>query len=161
MSTGRATTEFEPGNPGDFDFLAGSWRIRHRRAKDGGWDEFDGEATCWTILGGAGSVEDLRIPARDFAGLGLRLLDVEQRVWTDHWVNAKSGVITLPPARGGFAAGVGTFVAEELERGTRILVRGIWDRITADSCRWHQSASRDGGATWEPNWFMEWRRAMG
>ena len=25
--------------------------------------------------------------------------------------------------------------------------------------RWHQAVSRDGGATWEPNWFMDWRRS--
>ena len=57
------------GNPRDFDFLAGEWKIRNRRlttAETPEWDEFEGEATCWTILGGIGSIEELRIPARNF-----------------------------------------------------------------------------------------------
>jgi hypothetical protein len=40
------------------------------------------------ILAGVGSVEELRIPARNFSGMGLRLLDLEKKVWADHWVNA-------------------------------------------------------------------------
>jgi len=46
-----------PGKPGDFNFLAGEWRIKHRRLPPGAkeWDQFEGEATCWNILGGVGS----------------------------------------------------------------------------------------------------------
>ena len=67
------------GKPGDFDFLAGEWRIRHRMLTAKGWIRFEGEATCWTILKGVGSVEELRIPARDFSGMGLRMLDLEHQ----------------------------------------------------------------------------------
>src|ERR1700754_2557260 len=43
----------EPGKPGDFDFLQGSWKIKHQRLlKPGEWDRFEGEATGWSILGG-------------------------------------------------------------------------------------------------------------
>lgn len=155
------------GKPGEFDFLAGEWTIRHRRLKTPGsddWDEFEGEATCWSILGGVGSVEELRIPARDFSGMGLRLLDVgqpdvEQRRWSDFWVNAKSGVLTTPGTTGAFVDGVGTFLADDMDGDSPIQVRGVWDRITATSCRWHQATSRDGGGTWEGNWFMDWTRA--
>jgi len=149
-----------PGKPGEFDFLAGEWRIAHRRLTGPGqWDTFAGEATCWTILGGVGSVEELRIPARGFSGLGLRLLDVENRVWVDHWVNARSGVVGLPGMSGGFIDGAGVFLAEDEDGGTPIVVRSLWDEIAADSCRWSQATSRDGGRTWEENWVMRWRRA--
>ncbi len=152
-----------PGKPGDFDFLAGRWTISHRRLKTPGtedWDVFKGEATCWTILAGAGSVEELRIPERGFSGMGLRLLDIKQRIWNDYWVNGKLGVLTTPGTTGGFEGGVGTFSAEEDEEGgRRLLVRGVWDRITPTSCRWHQASSRDGGRTWQPDWFMDWTRA--
>lgn len=43
------------------------------------------------LLGGIASVEDLRIPARGFSGLGLRLLDTERRLWADYGVNGKGG----------------------------------------------------------------------
>jgi hypothetical protein len=151
-----------PGKPGDFNFLAGEWKISHRRLKSANaddWDVFTGEATCWTILGGVGSVEELRIPARGFSGMGLRLLDLEQKLWNDFWVNGKSGVLTTPGLTGSFENGVGTFTAEEEDGGRKIVSRGVWDRITPNSCRWHQAVSRDGGKTWEPNWFMDWTRA--
>lgn len=146
--------------PGDFDFLAGEWRIAHRRlTAPGTWDTFSGEATCWTILGGAGSVEELRIPERDFHGMGLRLLERKKDVWIDYWVNGRDCELATPGTSGRFRDGTGTFVADEMDGDRPIKVRGVWDRITPASCRWHQAVSRDGGATWEDNWVMEWRRA--
>lgn len=150
-----------PGRPGDFDFLAGEWRIRHRMRKslDAPWETFEGEATCWTLLGGVGSVEELRVPARDFLGMGLRLLDRKSLAWSDHWVNAKGGAIAAAGLTGSFENGVGIFLAEDEEDGRRVIAGGLWDRITRDSCRWRQVASRDGGRTWEHTWLMDWRRA--
>lgn len=104
------------GKAGDFDFLAGEWRIRHRRLKTPGgadWDLFEGEATCWSILGGVASIEELRIPARNFAGMGVRVLDAEKRIWSDHWVNARVGVLGTPGLTGVFENGVGTFTADD------------------------------------------------
>ncbi|WP_395645559.1 DUF1579 domain-containing protein [Terricaulis sp.] len=148
------------GAPGDFDFLTGEWRIRHRRLPPGAtaWDVFEGEATCWSILGGVGHVEELRIPARNFAGMGLRLLDVNAAVWTDFWVNARSGVLTPPGQTGTFANNVGTFEADDVDGDQPIKVRGIWDEITGRSHRWRQLVSRDGGASWEENWVMQWEK---
>jgi len=148
------------GHPGDFDFLTGSWRIRHRRPKtDGSWDEFDGEATCWSVLGGAGHVEELRIPARDFSGLGIRLLDPGTSRWNDVWINGKARVLEGGPGLTGvFEDGVGTFTATETAGGVTTIVRGVWDRITPTSHRWRQGASKDGGRTWTEDWFMDWTR---
>lgn len=150
------------GRPGDFDFLAGEWRIKHRKLKAahaGEWDEFEGEATCWTILGGVGSVEELRIPSRNFAGMGLRLLEFEKKVWNDYWVNGKSGVLAPPPQSGVFTDGVGVFLSDDKDGDKPIKVKGVWDRITPRSCRWWQAVSWDGGGTWEENWFMDWTKA--
>jgi len=77
------------GKPGDFDFLTGEWRIHNKFREGEKWIEFPGEATVAGILGGIASVEELRIPARGFSGMGLRLLNVEKKIWSDHWVNAK------------------------------------------------------------------------
>jgi hypothetical protein len=160
-ASGASAAPIKPlGKIGDFNFLAGNWKIAHRRLKSPNtWDVFEGEATCWTILGGVGSIEELRIPARDFAGSGIRLLDIEKRIWADYWVNARSGVLTPPGMPGVFENGVGTFLADDMDGDRPIKVRGVWDRITPTSCRWHQAVSRDGGKTWEENWFMDWVRA--
>ncbi len=146
------------GKPGDFDFLTGEWRIHNRMLSDGAWIEFPGEATVHRILAGAGSVEELRIPARNFSGMGLRLLDVSRGVWVDHWVNAKSGVIALPGQEGEFVDDVGTFISHDAAASPAMMYRGVWDRITPTSCRWFQGGSSDGGKTWNDTWLMDWTR---
>jgi hypothetical protein len=149
---------------GDFDFLAGSWTIRNRRLRtrwlgSNDWEVFDGDSTCWTVLGGRGSIEELRIPAGQPRGLGIRLLDMDKGLWSDHWVGSGQGVIVPSPMWGEFRNGVGTFIAiDDRDGDIPIHSRGVWDRITPTSCRWHQAFSRDGGATWEDNWFMDWTR---
>lgn len=147
------------GQPGDFDFLSGEWKIKNRRLKGKEWDEFDGEATVRGILAGVASVEELRIPARNFSGMGLRLLDGERKLWADFWVNGKSGVLTPPPSWGSFVDGVGTWDADDTEDGKLVIYRGVWDQITPTSCRWYQATSRDDGKTWAENWVMQWTRA--
>ena len=147
-----------PGKPGDFGFLDGRWRIRHLKRRTDKWDRFDGEARCWTILDGIGHVEELLIPARDFNGLGLRMLDVAKRQWSDHWVNAKSGVVTTPGQTGSFENGAGLFASTYEDNGKTMHSMGIWDRIGAGVCRWRQVYSADGGKTWSHDWVMHWRR---
>ena len=143
---------------GDFNFLTGEWTIQNRKLNGGQWEEFAGEATVIGLLGGVASMEELRIPARNFSGMGLRLLDVERKLWADHWVNAKSGVLTPPPTWGSFVDGVGIWDSEEIRAGKTMIYRGVWDRITTRSCRWYQASSSDGGKTWDQSWTMDWTR---
>ncbi len=146
-----------PGN-GDFNFLAGEWKIANRqRQADRSWKEFAGAATVHSVLGGLGSIEQLRIPANTFLGMGIRLFDVEKKMWADHWVAANAGVVNLP-MMGSFRNGVGTFIAEDDEDKGQNKSRGVWDRITPTSCRWFQSSTIDGGKTWDDTWFMAWTR---
>ncbi len=142
---------------GDFDFLNGNWNIKHRQLKDRQWDQFNGEASVHSILGGRISVEELRIPERNFSGMGLRVLDPARLLWADYWCNAKTGVLNAPTL-GSFVDGAGTWVSRDMEDGKPVLTRGVWDRITPRSCRWHQGVSRDDGASWDDNWVMQWDR---
>ena len=146
------------GKPGDFDFLSGEWTIQNRQLKNGNWESFGGEATVHGILGGVASVEELRIPSRGFSGMGLRLLDIERKLWADFWVNAKSGVLSPPPTWGSFVDGVGTWDAEDVDGDKPVIYRGVWDQITPKSCRWYQASSRDDGKSWQQSWVMHWTR---
>ena len=89
------------GKPGDFGFFGRRVEdqepsLERQESQTSGMNS-KGEATCWTILNGVGSIEELRIPARDFAGMGLRLLDTEKgRMETTIGVNAKNPVLTTP-----------------------------------------------------------------
>ncbi|WP_051651023.1 hypothetical protein [Brevundimonas bacteroides] len=149
-----------PAEPGQFSWLDGNWRIAHRRLKaPGDWDVFEGEATCWSILGGRAHVEELRIPVRDFSGMGLRTLDPEAGVWLDYWMNAKVGKLGGAGVAGRFIGGDGVFDSAAADEQGPMIVRGLWDQITGTSHRWRQGVSRDGGASWDWNWIMEWTRA--
>lgn len=149
-----------PGKPGDFDFLTGEWRIEHFQLTQNGkdWRTVQGEASVFGILNGIGSVEELRIPARDFSGMGLRLLDVKKQQWSDFWVNARSGELTSPGQTGSFENGAGIFASDYDEDGKPMKSVGVWDLITPKSCRWRQATSADGGKTWAQNWIMHWKK---
>lgn len=163
IASPRARLDAKPpaptGKAGDFDFLSGEWKIHNRWFDGEKWLEFEGEATVTGILKGLASIEELRIPARNFSGMGLRLLDPQKKLWADYWVNAKSGVIEPPPSWGSFVDGVGLWDGDDEDGGAPIIVRGAWDRITPRSCRWYQASSRDGGKSWQVSWEMDWTRA--
>jgi hypothetical protein len=78
--------------------------------------------------------------------------------------------LSLPAAAGAEAAAAAAAQSAEAVRrdgqhdfesfnGRTILVRNIWSDITADSCRFEQSFSDDGGKTWEVNWIAVDTRA--
>ncbi|HST35605.1 MAG TPA: hypothetical protein VLK25_03120 [Allosphingosinicella sp.] len=155
---GAAASAAGTAATGDFAFLAGEWRIANRMKQGESWIEFPGEATVHSLLAGNASIEELRIPARNFSGIGLRLYDAAAGVWNDHWINGQARTVGGAMA-GTFENGIGTFLADDEENGRPIKARGVWDRITATRCRWHQAVSRDAGATWEMSWEMHWTRA--
>jgi hypothetical protein len=145
---------------GDFDFLTGEWTIQHRRLKDGTTDEwldFSSRATVHRVLDGMGSVEELRKADDSFMGMGVRMWLPQERKWADHWTSAANGIINAPQ-KGEFVDGEGIFLSEETLDGVRWKYRGVWDQISDGHCRWHQSASRDDGASWTWNWWMMWTR---
>jgi hypothetical protein len=55
-----------------------------------------------------------------------------------------------------FEGGAGLFYeSTELPDGQPLQIRFTWDEITADSARWQQAFSFDGGKNWDTNWIME------
>ncbi len=145
---------------GDFDFLTGEWTIKNKRLKDGTtdvWEAFDGSATVHRTLGGMASIEELRGPGGKYFGMGVRVWHPEEKMWADHWTGAYNGVVNAPQL-GQFIDGNGVFISDDDVDGKPIKARGMWDRITPNSCRWHQSSSKDGGKTWDYNWYMDWIR---
>jgi hypothetical protein len=84
--------------------------------------------------------------------LSLRLYDPLSRQWSLNTANVKSGTLGAPTV-GEFKDSRGEFFDQESFNGRTILVRNVWSDITADSCRFEQSFSDDGGKTWEVNWI--------
>jgi hypothetical protein len=149
----------------DFDFLAGSWtvqhrRLRHRLAHGSEWETFAGTCRAWLVLGGQGNVDDnlLEAPAGTYRAVILRTFDPQTNSWSIWWVDARHPHDLDPPVVGGFRDGVGTFFANQTFEGKPIRVRYIWSDISPRSAKWQQAFSADGGKTWETNWIMEFQR---
>lgn len=150
----------------DFDFLAGEWRIRHRRLKERlagstEWAEFTGTQKAQLVMGGQGNIDDnvIDLPGGAYRAVTLRAFDPKTGLWSIWWLDGRTPQGPLePPMRGRFQNGVGLFYADETFNGKPIKVRFIWSNITKTSARWEQAFSPDGGKTWETNWVMNFSR---
>jgi hypothetical protein len=152
----------------DFDFLIGSWkahlrRLDHPLTGSTHWTETDGTSVTRKVWDGRANLEEFEAdgPAgAHLEGLTLRLYNPEAHQWSLYWGTSKSGNLGQPaiPMTGRFKNGRGEFFDQELFQGKAIYVRYIWSDITPRSCRFEQSFSADGGATWEPNWIATFER---
>ena len=161
MSTGAGRT-----GAGDFDFLVGRWRVRHRRLNERlaactEWSEFDGTCEMRKVLGGLGNVDEnyLDLPGDPYHAVTLRSFDPKSRLWTIWWLDGRRPNALDVPLIGAFEKGVGTFHAEALFNGRPIRIRFFWTLPERDKPRWEQAFSVDGGASWETNWIMHFSRA--
>lgn len=159
-----ARTDTAPG-AGDWDFLAGSWTVRHRKLArrlvgSNDWVEFDGTFTNWPVLGGRGNVGDnvMNVPGAPYRGIGLRALDGDTGEWTSWWLDGRTPATIAAPVRGKFADGTRMLIGDDEHDGKPVKARIIWSRITPRSARWEQALSADGGATWEVNWTSDFTR---
>jgi hypothetical protein len=149
----------------DFDFLVGSWAVEHRRLKhrlahSNEWETFPGICKSWLLLEGQGDVDDnvLQLPTGIYHAVTLRSFDPATKSWSIWWLDSRHPHKLDPPVIGEFRNGTGTFFAQDTFDGRPIVVRYIWSDITANSAKWQQAFSDDGGKTWETNWIMEFRR---
>jgi hypothetical protein len=150
----------------DFDFLFGTWKVRNRRlhqplSGSREWYEFDGMAWERPLWGGNANVEevDYASPLGRIQGMAVRVYDTAARTWSIYWATATSGLSSIATVGSFDESGVGEFFSDETFAGNAIVCRYRWTREGADSCRWEQAYSLDGGATWETNWTMDFRRA--
>ena len=149
----------------DFDFLPGTWRVANRKLADtldpgcDEWIAFEATSTARAILGGIGNID--HFVTEGYEGFSLRLYQPETDSWRIWWSSTQRPGRLDPPVEGRFSGGRARFACEDVLEGVPIHMRFDWSDITADSARWEQSFSFDGGATWKPNWVMELSRLRG
>jgi hypothetical protein len=143
----------------DFDFEIGVWkthlkRLVHPLSGSTTWVELDGTTVVRKVWNGRANLAELETDAASghLQVLSLRLYDPLSRQWSLNTANIKSGALSVPTI-GEFRDGRGEFFDQESLNGRTILVRNVWSDMTADSCRFEQSFSDDGGKTWEVNWI--------
>lgn len=151
--------------PSDFDFIIGTWRVRHRRlnARLSGcteWTEFDGVSSTTKILGGFGNVEDnlLNFPEGPVRAVAVRSYDSASRTWSIWWLDGRNPHNLDTPVVGRFFGARGEFFAEDSLDGRPIKVRFIWRANPGENPTWEQAFSPDAGASWETNWTMAFAR---
>jgi len=158
--TADATPPTPVGSPSDFDFEHGRWHTTLRRrlhplSGSDVWADYTGTTIVSPALGGRANLAELDVsgPEGRLQGLSLRLFETKQKRWTLNFANASSGTL-VAPMTGGFGGGKrGVFYSVEDFDGRRVLVRFVIESTSADSCRFEQAFSADGGITWETNWI--------
>jgi hypothetical protein len=147
----------------NFDFFVGNWTSTQRRLRKvlagcEEWYSFEGVTRCWSILDGAGNVDEVTFASEGFSGFTLRLYDTARDEWSLYWASTRIG-LSLPPVVGRFdEQGIGVFTCDEVYEGTPVRVRYRWSDITPTTCRWEQAFSTDGAASWETNWVADFTR---
>ena len=143
----------------DFDFEIGTWKTQLKRLLNPltgstKWVEYEGTTIVRKVWNGNANLVELDVSgsAGSIKALSLRLYNPESRQWSLNFANIKGGVLSLPTI-GEFKNGRGEFYNQETLNGRAILVRFVISDITANSCRFEQAFSDDGGKTWEVNWI--------
>jgi len=149
----------ERGGQRDFDWEIGTWKTLVKRLQrpltgSTSWVEYEGTSVVSKILGGRANLVELDVSgaAGRIEGLSLRLYNPEARQWSLNFSNIRTGTLS-PPVTGEFKNGRGEFYGLESLDGRAILVRFIISDVTANSARFEQAFSNDGGKTWEVNWI--------
>jgi len=143
----------------DFDFEIGNWnthisRLQHPLTGSTTWVEYHGTSVVRKIWGGRANMVELEVdsPAGHIEGISLRLYNPLSHQWSLNFANSRVGALSVPTV-GEFRNGRGEFFDQEEFKGRMILVKNVWMDMTANSCRFEQSFSDDGGKTWEVNWI--------
>lgn len=141
-----------------FDWEIGAWdtivRVRAPLSEDAAWTEFRGTSIVHAFSDGRANLVDLDVASgeRQIEGVSLRLYNPQTRQWSLNFASMRDGVLTSP-VYGGFENGCGLFYGQDTVDGRFVLVRFVISDITANSARFVQSYSSDGGQTWIDNWI--------
>jgi hypothetical protein len=162
------TTPPTPDGRHDFDFLAGTWHVHHRKLTTmtdptcTTWVEFEGIQWMRQTLGVLGNVDNLTVEkmpnGHSFEGMSVRLYDVEAGLWRIWWASTSAPGHLDPPVSGRWEGKHGIFHGEDVVNGKPVAVRFDWNVFDADTAQWEQAFSFDDGQTWIHNWRMSFTR---
>ncbi|HYI40712.1 MAG TPA: hypothetical protein VE053_10370 [Allosphingosinicella sp.] len=154
-----AASESRRDGAHDFDFEIGRWKTELRRLKrplsgSSEWIRYSGTTIVTKVWGGKANLVELEVEgaAGRLQALSLRLYNPETREWSLNFANSAGGALGLPSV-GSFRDGRGEFYNQEVFGGRTVLVRFVISDIRADSVRFEQAFSADGGRNWEVNWI--------
>jgi hypothetical protein len=143
----------------DFDFEIGTWkthvsRLLHPLTGSTAWAQYDGTSVVHKIWNGRSNLVELEVDGANghLELASWRLYNPESHQWSLNVAGSGGGAVGVPTV-GEFKNGRGEFYDQETFNGRAILVRFVISDVSADSCRFEQAFSDDGGKTWEVNWI--------
>lgn len=151
----------------DFDFNVGTWHTQITRILDpfaGGQQtmQINGTVSVRKIWGGRAELEEIEAegPKGHWEGLTLFLYNPKAHQWNQSFINSSEGVLNSPLI-GSFKDGRGELLNQDTFKDRSILVKGVWSQIAADSHRYEESYSEDGGKSWKPAFIGNLTRIKG
>jgi hypothetical protein len=149
----------------DFDWEIGTWRTTVQVLAEplsptpDEWLRFAGTSVVRPLMDRRANVVELAVSGTSgrIEGLNMRLYEPGNERWSSTFVNIRDGLLTSS-VYGGFHDGVGEFYGDDQLDGRPIRVRFLIVRQGADTARFEQAFSADGGTTWETNWIAVDRR---
>ena len=143
----------------DFEWEVGLWdthvQVRGPLDPDAPWTVFDGTSDVRLLSQGRANTVDLSLANAAGArieGVALRLFNPRSGQWSINFAGMNDGTLTAP-VYGGFKDGRGEFYGQDTVDGRVVMVRFVISDVTADSARFVQSWSADGGQSWIDNWI--------
>ena len=89
-------------------------------------------------------------------GRSLSVIDVANGTWRQTWVDSNGAYLDFVGVE---VDGRIAFQRQAVVAGDAVLQRMVWLDVTPHAFRWQWQRSRDGGATWEVTWEIDYRRA--
>jgi hypothetical protein len=139
----------------DFDFDLGVWhteivRRLHPLADSTESVKLSGTVTIRKVWGGKAQLEEIEAdgPNGHWEGMSLFLYAPSSHQWSQTFVGSAGGTIT-PGFVGSFQDGKGELFQQDTLDGRAVLVRATWSEITANSHKYEEEYSADGGKTWK------------
>lgn len=143
----------------DFDWDIGAWQTHQRRrlhplTGSTTWVDYHGTDVVKKLWnGGNTGMIEADGPAGHLEIFTIRLYNPDSHQWGITFTNPAAGTIA-PILTGEFRNGRAEFYDQEPYKGRMILVRFAITSFTANTCRFEQSFSDDGGKTWEVNFIV-------
>jgi hypothetical protein len=139
----------------DFDFNFGVWkshitRLTHPLTDSTESIELNGTVAVRKVWDGKAYLEEMQAdgPKGHWEGMTLFLYNPQSHEWSQTFVNSAQGVFS-GTMTGSFHDGRGELYSQDTVDGRAILVRGTWSNIAADSHRYQEAYSTDGGKNWQ------------
>jgi hypothetical protein len=143
----------------DFDWDIGAWKTHQRRrlhplTGSQEWVDYSGSDVVRKLWNGANTgMIEADGPAGHLEIFTIRLYNPQSHQWNISFTNPAMGTMSQA-VTGEFKGGRAEFYDQEPYNGRQIMVRFAISDITANSCRFEQSFSDDGGKTWEVNFIV-------